>query len=47
MEQFARQLTNKLIHKPCLELREAGAEGREEVIEIVKALYVRPGSSGE
>jgi len=47
MEQFARQLTNKLIHKPCLELREAGAEGREEVIEIVKALYVRQEPSRE
>jgi len=47
MEQFARQLTNKLIHKPCLELREAGAEGREEVIEIVKALYQQQDPSRE
>jgi glutamyl-tRNA reductase len=32
LQRFARSLTNKLIHTPSQRLREAGADGRDEVV---------------
>jgi len=34
-----RQLINKLMHDPSVALREAGAEGRTEILDIVRELF--------
>ncbi|MEE9253498.1 MAG: glutamyl-tRNA reductase, partial [Pseudomonadales bacterium] len=39
MEQLARNLTNKLIHKPTVGIRSAGAEGRSDLIEWLQELF--------
>lgn len=36
---FARGLTNKLIHSPSVQMKEATAEGRKEVLELIQKLY--------
>jgi glutamyl-tRNA reductase len=36
---LASMLTNKLIHQPTVQMREASAEGRKEVMEWVQELY--------
>jgi len=36
---LATMLTNKLIHQPTVQMREASAEGRKEVMEWVQELY--------
>jgi glutamyl-tRNA reductase len=39
MMQMARALTNKLIHSPSTHLRQAGFEGRSEVLDIARELF--------
>lgn len=39
MVTLASMLTNKLIHRPTVHMREASAEGRKEVMDWVQALY--------
>ncbi len=39
MATLASMLTNKLIHRPTVHMREASAEGRKEVMDWVQALY--------
>jgi len=39
MEFLARTLTNKLIHTPSTQLREAGGAGRRELLEAANALF--------
>jgi glutamyl-tRNA reductase len=36
---LANTLTNKLIHAPSVGLREAGAQGRADLIELIRTLY--------
>jgi glutamyl-tRNA reductase len=36
---MARALTNKLIHTPTVAIREAGADGRSDLLEYLKSLY--------
>lgn len=39
IEQLTRNLTNKLIHKPTVGIRSAGAEGRDDLIEWLQELF--------
>src|SRR3569833_693120 len=39
LTQLARTLTNKLIHAPSAHMRQAGFEGRAEVLEIARELF--------
>lgn len=39
IENLARTLTNKLIHSPSVQMKQASAEGRHEVLELVQHLY--------
>jgi glutamyl-tRNA reductase len=39
LDTLARSLTNKLIHTPTVAIREAGAEGRSDLLEYLKSLY--------
>lgn len=39
MQQLSRGLTNKLIHKPSVSLKQAGAQGRLEVVGWVRELF--------
>ncbi len=39
MATMANMLTNKLIHRPTVHMREASAEGRKEVMDWVQELY--------
>jgi glutamyl-tRNA reductase len=39
LTQFSRTLTNKLIHPPTIAIREATADGREELLDFVQSLY--------
>ena len=36
IESLARNLTNKLIHSPSVQMKRASAEGREEMLEHVR-----------
>jgi len=36
---LANTLTNKLIHPPSAELRQASGEGREEIVELIQQIY--------
>jgi glutamyl-tRNA reductase len=36
---FARALTNKLLHTPTVQLRQAGFEGRIEILQLVQQLF--------
>ncbi len=36
---LANLLTNKLIHQPTVQMRDASAQGRKEVMELVQELY--------
>ena len=37
--ELARQLTNKLIHEPCVQMRQAGYEGRLELLDAARELF--------
>ena len=39
LEALARGITNKLIHAPTVKLKHASAEGRDELIELVRELF--------
>ncbi|MEQ9003692.1 MAG: glutamyl-tRNA reductase [Pseudomonadales bacterium] len=39
LDSMARGLTNKLIHTPTVAIREAGADGRSDLLEYLKSLY--------
>lgn len=39
LEHLAHTLTNQLLHDPSTRLRQAGSEGRSELIEIVRELF--------
>ncbi|MGB0321708.1 MAG: glutamyl-tRNA reductase, partial [Pseudohongiellaceae bacterium] len=39
IESLARNLTNKLIHSPSVQMKRASAEGREEMLEHVRELF--------
>ncbi len=39
LNQLARSLTNKLLHSPTAQLRQAGAQGRHEVMDWSKELF--------
>lgn len=39
LQQFARGLTNKLLHSPSAQLRKASAEGRQDVIQWTRELF--------
>lgn len=39
MEQLAHNLTNKLIHNPSAQIRQAGYEGRNEIIDAARELF--------
>ncbi|MGA1370653.1 MAG: glutamyl-tRNA reductase [Pseudomonadales bacterium] len=39
LEQLARSLTNKLIHAPTIAMRNAAAEGRNDELDYLKALF--------
>ena len=39
LNQLARGLTNKLLHSPCANLRQAGFEGREDLLQAARELF--------
>ena len=39
IESLARNLTNKLINSPSVQMKRASAEGREEMLEHVRELF--------
>jgi glutamyl-tRNA reductase len=39
LKKLAHGLTNKLLHKPSVKLKQAGRDGREDVIAITRQLY--------
>lgn len=39
IEGLARTLTNKLIHSPSVQMKQASAEGRHDVLELIQQLY--------
>ncbi len=39
LELLAHRLTNKMLHSPTVQLRKAGADGREEMLQLVQELY--------
>lgn len=39
VENLARSLTNKLIHTPSVQMKRASAEGRDEILELVRELF--------
>ncbi|MET0355620.1 MAG: glutamyl-tRNA reductase [Cellvibrio sp.] len=39
LQQFARNLTNKLIHSPTTHLKEASASGQTQVVQLAQALF--------
>jgi glutamyl-tRNA reductase len=39
LNQLARALTNKLLHSPCANLRQAGFEGREDLLQAAQELF--------
>lgn len=42
LDQFARVFTQKLLHAPSVQLRQAGAEGRFELLKFAKQLFAIP-----
>jgi glutamyl-tRNA reductase len=42
LANFAHALTNKLLHHPSVQLRQAGAEGRLELLELARELFAIP-----
>jgi glutamyl-tRNA reductase len=45
IEQLARNLTNKLIHSPSIQMKKASAEGREDLIALTQQLFELNGGS--
>jgi len=47
LEAFAHAYTNKLLHAPSVQLRQAGAEGRFDLLKFAKELFTIPDSEVE
>jgi glutamyl-tRNA reductase len=47
LEAFAHAYTNKLLHAPSVQLRQAGAEGRFELLKFAKQLFSIPDPEAE
>lgn len=47
LNAFAQQLTNKMIHTPSVQLKQAGADGREDVLDAINELYQLDDEDGE
>ena len=39
LQQFAHRLTNKLIHTPSVQLKQAGYDGRQELFDAVRTIF--------
>ena len=39
LKLFAHRLTNKLIHAPSVQLKQAGYDGRNEIIDVVRTIF--------
>jgi len=39
LNNVVRQLTNKLIHKPCIQIKQAGMDGRTELVDAAIELF--------
>ena len=39
LKQFAHRLTNKIIHTPSVQLKQAGYEGRQELFDAVRTIF--------
>ena len=39
LEQFAHRLTNKLIHEPSVQLKQAGYDGRTELLDAAREIF--------
>ncbi len=39
LRELARQLTNKLLHEPCAQLKQAGYDGRLELLDAARELF--------
>jgi glutamyl-tRNA reductase len=39
MQELANQLTNKLIHQPCVQMRQASINGRQELLDAARELF--------
>jgi len=39
LDNVTRQLTNKLIHKPCVQIKQAGMDGRNELVDAAIELF--------
>ncbi len=39
LQQFAHRLTNKLIHTPSVQLKQAGYDGRQEIFDAVRTIF--------
>jgi glutamyl-tRNA reductase len=39
LQKLANQLTNKIIHSPSIQLRKAGADGNDEILDSARALF--------
>jgi glutamyl-tRNA reductase len=42
LNHFAQSLTNKLLHHPSVQLRQAGFEGRFDLLELARQLFALP-----
>lgn len=47
LQAFAHAFTNKLLHAPSVQLRQAGAEGRFELLKFAKQLFAIPDPEAE
>jgi glutamyl-tRNA reductase len=47
LDAFAHAYTNKLLHAPSVQLRQAGAEGRFELLKFAKQLFSIPDPEAE
>ncbi len=47
LTNFAHSLTNKLLHHPSVQLRQAGFEGRFDLLELARQLFAIPESQAE
>lgn len=45
LEQLARNLTNKFLHTPSTQLKQAGADGEQEILRTVRTLFSLPSAS--
>jgi glutamyl-tRNA reductase len=39
LKSLANQLTNKLIHTPSVQLKQAGKEGRQDLLEAIEDMF--------